>query len=175
MEAWKDIHGFEGYYQVSNTGKIKSLKRTVSNTGNYIGKITYKERLLKQTINRYGYHVVTLQKDGKRHFSIVHRLVANAFIENKESLREVNHIDRNKSNNNASNLEWCSRKQNVQHYYESIQTSSKYKGVSYCKGRNKWSAYLNFEGNRISLGRFNTEEEAKQFRNKFIKQHGIED
>ena len=83
MEKWKSINGFEGLYEVSNFGRVKSVARKALNKGNFSGSTSVKERILKQTKNRLGYHVLTLFKSGKRHFKIVHRLVAQAFIENK--------------------------------------------------------------------------------------------
>ena len=96
-EVWKDIEGYEGLYQVSNTGQVKSL--------NYKGRGVVK--LLKQAINHNGYNYVILYKNGKtKHYS-VHRLVALAFIPNPDNLPIVNHKDENPSNNNVNNLEWC--------------------------------------------------------------------
>jgi hypothetical protein len=170
MERWKDVKGFEGLYQVSNLGRVKSLSRKSKNAGSYNGYVTIKERIMKQTINRLGYHVITLFKDGNRNFKIVHRLVAESFIENPKNYKEVNHKDLDKSNNNALNLEWCNREQNINHFYNSKVTSSKYKGVSYQKDRNKWLAYVVLNKVRVMLGRFDSEEEASIIRTEFIKQ-----
>ena len=101
-EIWRDIKGYEGLYQVSNTGKVKSL--------NY--RRTGKERILKTRKDRYGYLLVNLYKDAKMGTYTVHRLVANAFLDNPENLPEVNHIDQDKTNNIASNLEYCSSSYN---------------------------------------------------------------
>ena len=170
MEIWKNIKGYEGLYQVSNTGKVKSLKRKSINNGSFSGFVSVKEKELKQTINRLGYHVVTLFKEGKRNFKIVHRLVAQEFIYKPDEYKEVNHLDLNKSNNHVTNLQWCDRKQNINHYYENSNKSSKYKGVSYSKERNKWSAYIDINKKRLSLGRFETELQAKEYRENFINQ-----
>ena len=105
-EIWKDIEGFEGYYQVSNMGRVKSLERTVCNGRGYY-KIP--ERILKPKKNRGGYLQVHFYKDGKEKFYSVHRLVATAFCENPEGYTDVNHKDENKQNNCMENLEWCSR------------------------------------------------------------------
>lgn len=102
-EIWKDIQGYEGLYQVSNLGRVKSL--------NY--KRTGKERILKPSNNGQGYLRVKLCKDGNREQPLVHRLVATVFCENPEGYTEVNHLDENKQNNMADNLEWCSRQYNV--------------------------------------------------------------
>lgn len=102
MEEWKDIIGYEGRYQVSNTGKVKSLNY------NHTGK----EGILKTRKNRGGYLLVNLWKDAKMKTCSIHRLVATAFCENPEGYTEVNHIDENKENNRAENLEYCSRSYN---------------------------------------------------------------
>lgn len=98
MEQWRDIEGFEGY-QVSNYGRIKSLKR-----GN--GKI------LKPTHDNQGYLHVILSKNGCIKNNLIHRLVAQAFLENPNHLPQVNHKDEDKTNNHVENLEWCDSKYN---------------------------------------------------------------
>lgn len=168
METWKDIIGFEGLYQVSDTGKVKSMKRKSMNAGSYNGFVSVQERELKQTINRLGYHVLTLFKDGCRHFRIVHRLVAEAFLENKKKYKEVNHKDLDKSNNHVSNLEWCDRSYNINHSYTKRYKSSIYKGVSYSEERKSWVAYLELFDRRLMLGRHKTELDAKNYRQEFI-------
>jgi hypothetical protein len=111
---WKDIVGFEGYYQISDDGVVKSLERTVKTK---TGIRTYGERILKQEICNSGYCRVTLAKEGEKHRELVHRLVAIHFIENPLNKREVNHIDGNKRNNNVSNLEWATSSENQSHAY----------------------------------------------------------
>ena len=103
-EIWKDIEGYEGYYMVSNMGNVKSLGNGKSRNSNYS-----KERILKPSKNKDGYLYVFLYKDGKRKFYTVHQLVGNAFLSNPQGYKEVNHIDEDKTNNRADNLEWCSR------------------------------------------------------------------
>lgn len=94
MEIWKDIKNYEGLYQISNLGNVKSYHKR--SNGN----------LLKLPIKR-GYYQVGLRKNGTRKYYQVHRLVAETFIENKDNLPQVNHKDENKLNNNVDNLEWC--------------------------------------------------------------------
>ena len=102
-EIWKDIDGYEGLYQVSNLGNVKSL--------NY--RHTGKERILKPGNNGLGYLQVNLCKNRKtRHFTI-HRLVAKAFLENPDNKSDVNHKDEDKTNNCVDNLEWMTRKDNI--------------------------------------------------------------
>lgn len=109
-EEWRDIAGYEGKYMVSNTGKVKSLERTVWTGKGYYQ--TLPERILKADKEGGGYYQVTLFKDGKRSRYKVHRLVAQAFIPNPDNLPCINHKDENKKNNCVQNLEWCTYKYN---------------------------------------------------------------
>jgi len=114
VETWKDIKGYEGLYQVSNLGRVKSLKRTVIKKNGR--KQHRKERILKPLADRNGYLQVVLYNGyGKRKISLVHRLVCKVFHENPENKPCVNHIDENKANNTASNLEWCTYEENLSH------------------------------------------------------------
>ena len=107
MEVWKDIENHIGKYQISNLGRVKSLARHRET------KIPYfiEERILKQTVSM-GYLYVKLGKSGSKS---IHRLVASAFSKNDNKILEVNHIDGNKLNNIATNLEWCTHQENMQH------------------------------------------------------------
>lgn len=104
MEEWRDIEGYEGKYQVSNLGRVKSLSRKVYN-GN--GFYYTKSKILIPAMDNKGYNRVHLTKNGIGKTYKLHRLVAKAFIDNPNNLPQVNHKDENKLNNNASNLEWC--------------------------------------------------------------------
>ena len=108
-EEWKDVEGFEGLYQVSNLGRVKSLFYR-----NQWG--TFKrEHILKQNRGRGDYLLVPIYKDGKRYSKCVHRLVAEAFCEKRDGCDVVNHIDYNRTNNRSTNLEWCTTIENVRH------------------------------------------------------------
>lgn len=99
-EIWKDIEDYEGFYQVSNFGRVKRVT-----TG----------RILKGTTDKDGYALVLLSKHNTPSMRITHRLVAQAFIPNPEHKPEVNHIDEDKTNNRVDNLEWSTRKENCNH------------------------------------------------------------
>lgn len=112
---WRDIEGFEGLYQVSNTGQIRSLR---------FGKT----KILKVMADNRGYKSLSLYKNGKGKTYRVHRLVAQAFIPNPNNLPEVNHKDENKANNHVSNLEWISHKDNVNYGTRNKRTGESLKG-----------------------------------------------
>ena len=103
-EVWKDVPGYEGYYQVSSFGRVRSLERYVNF---YRGKRIVRERILKEYLNGYGYYSVCLFKKGKGSTIETHRLVIKAFV-NKNIRNQcglvVNHIDFNRTNNKLNNL-----------------------------------------------------------------------
>lgn len=114
-ELWKDIKDYEGYYQISNFGRVKSLNRIVKRNSKF-GDLHLKEKILVQTPDKYGYPCVTLRRKDKVIQSIkVHRLVANHFIPNPKNKPTVNHKDGDKTNNHINNLEWATRKEQTIH------------------------------------------------------------
>lgn len=126
-EVWKDIPGYEGLYQVSNTGEVKSL--------NYRG--SGETKLLKQSTNKKGYKRVVLCKNRKKKNHCVHRLVAIAFIPNPDNLPIVNHIDECKSNNMVSNLEWCTLVYNNTYGTRNERISKSSKGKTFSEEHKK--------------------------------------
>jgi hypothetical protein len=112
MENWKDVQGYEGLYQVSNLGRVKSLSHV-----NYLGRLR-QECILGNRLSDRGYHTAVLYNNGKSKSFRVHRLVANAFIENPNNKPHVNHIDGVKSNNLVSNLEWVTISENQKHAFK---------------------------------------------------------
>lgn len=127
-EIWKDCKGYEGLYQVSNKGRVKSLQRVRTNhTG---GIWIQKEAILKGKINDDGYKVVHLtQPKGKTRIEFIHRLVAVAFIENPDHKKEVNHINAIRTDNSVDNLEWATRKENIE---DSVKRKHKSKFLVLC-------------------------------------------
>lgn len=125
-EIWKDVIGFEGYYQVSNMGRVKSLDR-ISNHRLRKGKILS----LKQKHNGYLEGAFSLY--GKRTMFLAHREVAKSFLKNSYSYETVNHIDGNKINNMATNLEWLSIQKNIEHAFKTGLRSST--GEKNCKAK----------------------------------------
>jgi len=116
MENWKDIQGYEGIYQISDKGNVKSLPREWV-WGN--GAVRRRgELILKPGLNSAGYLSINMVTNGTSKNVVVHRLVAKAFIPNPEVKAEVNHINGDKTDNRVENLEWCSREENQQHAYD---------------------------------------------------------
>ena len=109
-EIWKDVDGYGGFYEVSNLGRVRSKER-ITEIQSYC-HITRKPRILKGQFNGSYYRVV-MSHNGKYRQVMIHRLVAETFIPNPDNLPEVNHKDEDKTNNNVSNLEWCTRLYNV--------------------------------------------------------------
>jgi len=110
-EEWKDIEGYEGFYQISNLGQVKSR-------GGWCGTAKRKEKIRSTSLTRDGYVKVRLLYQGKDKTMRVHRLVAEAFVFNPENKDTVNHIDGNKQNNIVSNLEWLDRTEQMFHAYK---------------------------------------------------------
>ena len=131
MEIWKDIQGYEGLYQVSNYGNIKNIKT---------GKIKKAEKTQR------GYLRVLLSNGRhKQKHKRIHRIVAETFISNSNGLSDVNHINGNKLDNRADNLEWCTKKENVRHY---ILTQKKKRIIQLDKNSNLikiWNALFEIE------------------------------
>lgn len=146
IEIWKDIEGYEGFYQVSNLGNVRSLNW---------GKQGYVRNLYLKHHPR-GYRQVELVKNGKRKMLTVHRLVAQAFIPNPDGLTSINHKDEDKTNNRVENLEWCDKRYNFWYSWDLHHTSRPMKKVrkrtnsSYSNHLNK-VAQLNLDGTVVRI------------------------
>lgn len=113
-EEWKAVVGFEGRYEVSNYGRVRSLDRIVTNTNRHFFRL--RGKIMTQTIHEStGYPRMILRKNGKSLGVSPHRLVAIAFIPNPDNLPVVNHVDAVKTNNVVTNLEWCTHRHNTRH------------------------------------------------------------
>jgi len=177
---WKNIKGYEGQYMISDSGEVKSLKRQCNK---WDGMRLVNERILKLIIDNKGYCRVNLSNEGKHKLTQVHRLVASAYIPNIKHLPCVNHIDGNKINNNLSNLEWVSYKENTRHMIDILhklkgnpQKSKNIlgKGVSFRRSRNKYTVRLTENGIVRFFGYFNNLEDAQACsKYNHLRIHGI--
>jgi len=149
-EVFKDILNYEGMYQVSNLGKIKSLK----------GK---KEKFLKPSNTTHGYLKVNLNKNGIQKTFKLHRLIAEHFIKKIDGKEIINHIDGNKRNNNISNLEWCTHSENIKHAYKTGLKKPK-SGNQYTENNKIWKLTKNDKDFIIkNKNNFTQKELAKKF------------
>ena len=148
-EEWKYIKGYEGFYQVSNFGRVRSVDRMVN--GNHITcDFQYvKGKMLKLRKNRYGYWTVMLRKNSSHKTVLVHRLVAEAFISNPNNLPYVNHKDENPANSIVSNLEWCTAKYNLE-----------YSNVAEKVAKFKFKRVIQFDENMNEIKRWDSLKEA---------------
>lgn len=112
MEIWKSIKGFEGRYEISSLGRVRSLSRLKVGKSNC--SFITEEKILSLSFNKDGYKKCSLHKDGRRFTYQIHRLVAEAFIPNINNLPQVNHKDWDRTNNRVENLEWCTYKYNLE-------------------------------------------------------------
>ena len=161
LEVWKDIPDFEGYYQVSNLGNVKSLSRTI--LGKNDVPTLLKEKMLKFSISTNGYYQVILCKNSDRKIFKIHSLVAICFlnhIPNGTHNVVVDHINEIKTDNRVENLRLIGHRENVS---RSIKDStSTYVGVSWSKNAKKWISQITIEGKTKYLGLFDNEEDANK-------------
>lgn len=175
MEVWKDIAGFEGFYQVSNYGRVRSLTRTQP-TPNRYGGITMRTvqgAILTPSDNGNGYKIISLSSVGrKRKNYYVHRLVAETFIPRIDGCDVVNHLDHDSSNNHVENLEWCTQQINMQYSAHLLKHEK-----SVCKPTNTGEKHIRFRNGSYCVGidslriwkNFKTLEEAIRFRNEVMQ------
>lgn len=145
-------------YEISNFGRVRNVRTA---------------RILKNQIDTNGYYKVNLYKNSKKRTHRIHQLVANAFLENPNELKCIDHRDRNKLNNYYENLRWCSYQQNSMNATKASNRSSGFKGVSFHKQANKWTAQIMTKGKLKYLGLFESEKEAaKMYNEKAIELFG---
>ena len=133
-EIWKSVYGYEGYYIINNYGIVKSVERYITKADGVIQH--RKQRIMKQSKNDDGYLTVKLSKDGVSKRLFVHKLVALAFVDGYFDGAEVNHIDCNRQNNEYTNLEWCSHKENVDYCFKLGRHVSQTRNYNGCNNPN---------------------------------------
>lgn len=146
-EIWKDIPGYEGRYQVSNLGRVKSLARETF-TGVYMRQLPETVKI-PQKHNNGNYRSVVLSKEGKKTTRLIHRLVAEAFIPNPDDKPEIDHKDGDPTNNNANNLRWVTHKENDNFPIHRQRLSEATKG---CKS-SQWGKFGKLHHNSIPVVR----------------------
>ena len=156
-ETWKDIKGYEGHYQVSNLGRVKSLSRIVYRSGNR-GNMLMGEKILSTSNQEY--KTISLKLNGKPKTYKVHKLVAMTFLNHKPNgmIEVIDHIDGNKHNNRVDNLQVVDNRFNTSKGKLNKNKSSKYTGVYYSRG--KWASQIQIDGKSIWLGRFENQYDA---------------
>ena len=163
-EIWKPVKGFEGYYEVSDLGRVRSIDRVVVDTVRNCERLL-KGKILIQRDNGNGYKGVQFCKEHKLCNKYVHRLVAEAFIPNKDNLPQVNHKDEDKSNNRVDNLEWCSQ------LYNNIYGSRMERQVNTRKLKNEHPELFKTE-EKVKVERKKlTEEDKKEYQREYHKLH----
>lgn len=167
-EEWRNIPRYKGIYQISNLGRVRSLARVIKmkNKGNY----PVKEKILRQSLNGAGYRIVNLYRNGKGTTKQVHQLVAIAFLRHRPSKHDlvVNHKDLDRLNNNLSNLEIITQRENSNRKH--LKSSTDYVGVYKIKGSKRYYARISVKGKVKYLGTFDTPEEASKAYEKAAKE-----
>lgn len=170
MEQWKDIKEYEGIYQISDKGNVRSLMKWEVQKRNYV----HCTKLLNPTDNGNGYLIISLSKKRKRKNFYIHRLVAEHFVPNtNDKNKVVNHLDFDKRNNKASNLEWCTQKENVLYSRDRMckpknktNTNTGEKYISYKKSKSRYEVTVS----RKFIGTFKTLKEAVARRDNYLKE-----
>ncbi len=168
-EIWKDIKGYEGSYQVSSLGDIKSLKRIILKRDG--ARHPFKERILKQSKTLNGYYQVSLRNTGKLNTQKIHRIVMATF--EGESDLQVNHINGDKSDNRFVNLEYVKHLENMNHRYTILRRQKRY-GVTLNKRTNKWESRIKNNNKITHIGTYKNKDKAYEaFYNAYVNTHGV--
>ncbi len=166
---WVPVKGYEGLYEITKCGKVRSLpKKRVGVKVRY-----YKGKNLSIVKVGLGYLSVTLFKEGVKKKWLLHRIVAVTFLEKIEGKDYVNHKDKDKYNNHVDNLEWVSSIENNCHMQKTKNNSSNFIGVYLHSDGKKYKSQIGHNKKRIYFGTFDTEEEAYDARCKYERDNGI--
>jgi hypothetical protein len=171
-EVWKPIPGYEGLYEVSSWGSVKSVQRFVNGRSNSLHPVAEKE--LK--INYCGdYPQICLSKNHKKKTYRIHRVMDFVFLDGLLEDYVVNHIDGNKFNNYYKNLERVNRRENSSHFFKSTEKTSMYTGVSYDKSKPKkpWVASIHIEGVTKKVGNLLSEKDAYDVYLSLLEEYGL--
>jgi hypothetical protein len=157
IEIWKDIPNYEGLYQASNLGRVKSIKRVVCRSNGCLH--TIKEKILKENINGAGYFIVNLYKNRKMKTFAIHKLIATAFLNHTPCGHKevIDHVNNDKLNNRVDNLQLTTARHNSS---KDRKGKSKYTGVCWDKNSKKWMARIRLNGKQNYLGLFANEIDA---------------
>jgi hypothetical protein len=158
-EEFKKIDDYDNY-SVSNLGNVRN-----DGTG----------RIRKGCKDGGGYLIVGLHKNGIQKMFYIHRLIGIAFLENCNDCKEIDHINRNNTDNRVENLRWATRSQQVANRGKFKNKSSTFIGVSFDKTNNKWLSQIRINNKNKNLGRFNTELEAFECRQKYIIEYNLQE
>jgi len=158
MEEWVKIEGFE--YSINIKGEVINDKT---------------ERIMKSYLDSHGYYIVTLYKNNKEKKYKIHRLIGKYFIENPNNYLEIDHKNGNRADNTIENLRWCNSSQNKRNMKKRENTTSRFKGISFCKRDNKWRAQCKLNGKVKHIGYYNTEIEGAEAYNNFVRENNLDD
>lgn len=155
QEIWKDVVGYEGLYQVSNLGRVKSVERYINR---YYSKHVERKMFIKEKILSFGYTagypLVSLCKNGVVKKQSVHRIVAIAFIPNPENKEQINHKDGNRANPSVNNLEWVTNTENQRHSWKYLNRVNPNKGKTFSEKTKRkmklhWQTHLNAQCKKV--------------------------
>jgi hypothetical protein len=172
MDVWRDIPGYEGIYQSSNLGRIRTHVKKTTYTEKH-GCRKWKQRVLKQKVSKDNCHRVSLWKNGKEKTWLVHRLVALSFLNKPQGKDYINHKDGDRANNHINNLEWCNHKENSNHAFDTglaktnfevVLMNNKTKNMLHFRSLAKASEYLGYKKTYLS---------AVLKKNKNVKDHSV--
>lgn len=157
MEDWKPVKGFEGWYEISNMGNIRSVTRLIQHKPDRFtdkGKSQLNDgKPIKQSLNNKGYYCVLLWRNSKAYKRYIHRLIAEVFIPNDGNKKEVNHVDGNHQNNSIENLEWCTKMENMHHAFNTglISTMKKVKSTDLISKEERYYDSINGAARELGI------------------------